>query len=110
MSATPLSEVQFLNFYLLSLLRSSIGRDPIRACTTFEIDREELARLEALLSPDRILAAVASIGDEALVGRLRGDLVPLLSSPLPLMGALATVRTPGHRREAAPRQDARSTP
>lgn len=94
MSTTPLSDVQFLNFYVLSILRSAIARDPLSACVIFGLDRDELLRLEPLLSPDRILAAVTSIGDESLVGQLRSDLVSLLSSPLPLLGALATVRSP----------------
>lgn len=93
MGATPLSDVQFLNFYVLSILRSAIARDPLSACVTFGLDRDELARLEPLLAPDRILAAVTSIGDESLVAHLRSDIVSLLSSPLPLMGALATVRS-----------------
>ena len=93
MSANPLSQVQYLNFVVLTLLRDTIARDPIEACTAFGLHRYQLALLEPLLSPDRIVAAVANGGHECLL-TLRSDLVALLSKPVPLVGTLASVRAP----------------
>lgn len=93
MSANPLSAVQYLNFVVLTLLRDTIARDPIQACAAFGLQREQLAALEPLLSPDRIVAAIANGGHECLLAP-RTDLVTLLSRPVPLVGALASVSTP----------------
>ena len=90
MSANPLSQVQYLNFVVLTLLRETIARDPIQACAAFGLHREQLAQLEPLLSPDRIVAVVANGAEECLLTPRR-DLVALLSKPVPLVGALASV-------------------
>jgi len=105
MSTNPLSQVQYLNFVVLTLLRETIARDPVQACAAFGLHRDQLEQLEPLLSPDRIVAAVANGGPECLLTP-RGDLVALLSRPVPLVGALASVSAPN----AAPRQSpSRST-
>ena len=105
MSTNPLSQVQYLNFVVLTLLRETIARDPVQACAAFGLHRDQLEQLEPLLSPDRIVAAVANGGPECLLTP-RGDLVALLSRPVPLVGALGSVSAPN----AAPRQSpSRST-
>jgi hypothetical protein len=100
-STNPLSTVQYLNFVVLTLLRETIARDPVQACAAFGLHRDQLEQLEPLLSPDRIVAAVANGGPECLLTP-RGDLVALLSRPVPLVGALASVSPP----TAAPRPSA----
>jgi hypothetical protein len=91
MNSLSLSEVQYLNLVALTILRDAIVRDPIAACMTFGLRREELDALEPLLAPERILAAVANAGKESLIA-LREDAAALLSRPAPLVGALAAVR------------------
>lgn len=106
MNANPLSNVQYLNFVVLTLLRETIARDPIQACTAFGLHRDQLTLLEPLLSPDRIVAAVANGGHECLLTP-RADLVALLSRPVPLVGALASVSTsPAAGRPPPPRSAA----
>jgi hypothetical protein len=91
MNSLALSEVQYLNLIALTVLRDSIVRDPIAACTTFGLHRDQLEALEPLLAPERILAAIANSGHESLIA-LREDAAALLSRPTPLVGALAAVR------------------
>ena len=99
MNSLSLSEVQYLNLVALTILRDAIARDPIAACTTFGLRRDELEALEPLLAPERILAAVANSGNESLIA-LREDAATLLSRPAPLVGALAAVRQRAPARSA----------
>ncbi len=93
MSSVALSEVQYLNLMTLTILHQAIVRDPIEACATFGLRREQLELLEPLLAPERLLAAVTNAGQESLLA-LRADAVALLARPAPLLGALLSVRAP----------------
>jgi hypothetical protein len=91
MTTVSMSEVQYLNLIALTILHDAIVRDPVAACTTFGLHRDELETLEPLLAPERIVAAVVNAGNESLVS-LREDALTLLSRPAPLVGALSAVR------------------
>ena len=93
MPGLALSEVQYLNLMTLTILHEAIVRDPLEACATFGLRRDQLAHLEPLLAPERILAAVTNAGQESLLA-LRADAVALLARPTPLLGALLSVRAP----------------
>lgn len=99
MAAESLSEVQYLNLVALTILHDAILRDPVAACTTFGLHRDELETLEPLLALDRIVAAVVNAGNESLVA-LREDALTLLSRPAPLVGALSAVRRRAPARRA----------
>ena len=90
MVPVQLSDVQRANLSMLMTLRDNIRRDPVSACCRFGLHAEQ-ATLFAELSVEHILALVANVGQECLF-LPREDLPALLKVPLPLSGAITSVR------------------
>lgn len=92
MPAAELSPIQLCNYMLLNLLRDQANTSPIDACATFGMTKSQLDGIRPHLSPEKLIAAVANVGDSPLFAP-RGDLGDILSSPPPLLGTLVASRT-----------------
>ena len=89
-NSVQLSDVQLLNLSILLTLQASIKADSVAACYKFGIRTEQARRFEGL-THERLQAIVANRGHES-VFKLREDFWQLLDAPVPLHGALLTVR------------------
>jgi hypothetical protein len=86
------SNLQRANLTMLMAMRDDIKRDLVSACCRYGLEADQAAFIEAL-SVDDVLALVANLDDECLFPPRR-DLLRLLDTPIPLAGAVASVRPP----------------
>lgn len=92
MSRTMLTDMEWINLNLLAVIRSGLQHDRAATCARFALDAEQAEYLKGL-SFDDLYSLVIHIGDTTLFPP-RADLVALLNTPRPLVGALALVRQP----------------
>jgi hypothetical protein len=104
MSTVQLSDVQFANLSMLLTMRDNIKGDLVSACCKFGL-RADHARFLGDLSIEHILAMVANAGQECLFPP-RDDLVALLKLPVPLAGAMTSVRPPNRATSTPPKGEA----
>ena len=92
-NATPLNDVQTLNFTLLSLVRDAARSDLASACCRFGLSPDQL-RAISNLTPADVIRIVASTGNVLLFAP-REDIDALLAAPAAVIPILATARVRG---------------
>jgi hypothetical protein len=100
-NVTPLSDVQTLNFTILSLVRDAARSDLALACCRYGLSPGQLRSIGEL-TPADVLQIVASTGDVPLFAP-REDIDFLLAAPRALVGALASARAPQSLQRSAAR-------
>lgn len=90
MSDVQMSDVQLTNLTLLLTIRDSLHRDRPQTCCRFGLDADQGDRLLGL-GIHQVMAIVSNVGQVSLFPP-RGDLVSLLSLPLPILRPFAVVQ------------------
>lgn len=95
MSHLPLTDIQWINLSMLSVIRAGLQHDVAATCCRFGLDMAQADYLRGL-SLFELSSSVIHVGDTTLFPP-RADLVTLLSAPRALAGAMALVHPPGPR-------------
>jgi hypothetical protein len=88
--ATPLNDVQTLNFTILSLVRDAARSDLASACCRFGLSPGQLRAISDL-TPADVMQIVASTGN-VLLFTPRDDIDALLAAPRTVIPILASAR------------------
>jgi hypothetical protein len=98
-NATPLNDVQTLNFTILSLMRDAARSDLASACCRFGLSPVQLRAISDL-TPADVIEIVASTGNVLLFAP-RDDIDSLLAAPRTVIPILASARARGPARHHA---------